>query len=178
MSDSLWHGLQHARPPCPSPIPRVYSNSCPLSQWCHPTNDLILCHPLLLPTSIFSSIGQVFSLGILNSSCFYCSFHSLHNSISFMQLLCLWQPVVSTVMLLCVPSHFSCDQLSATLWTVARQASLSMKFYKQEYWRGLPCPSSGDLPHPGIEPASPVATALQADSSPLSHQGSPHSYAY
>ena len=31
------HGLQHARPPCPSPTPRVYSNSCPLSQWCHPT---------------------------------------------------------------------------------------------------------------------------------------------
>ena len=38
MSDCLWpHGLQHARPPCPSPTPRVYSNSCPLSQWCHPT---------------------------------------------------------------------------------------------------------------------------------------------
>ena len=31
------HGLQHARPSCPSSIPRVYSNSCPLSQWCHPT---------------------------------------------------------------------------------------------------------------------------------------------
>ena len=31
------HGLQHARPPCPSPTPRVYSNSCSLSQWCHPT---------------------------------------------------------------------------------------------------------------------------------------------
>ena len=31
------HGLQHARPPCPSPTPRVYSNSCPLSPWCHPT---------------------------------------------------------------------------------------------------------------------------------------------
>ena len=31
------HGLQHARPPCPSPTPRAYSNSCPLSQWCHPT---------------------------------------------------------------------------------------------------------------------------------------------
>ena len=31
------HGLQHARPPCPSPTPRVYSNWCPLSQWCHPT---------------------------------------------------------------------------------------------------------------------------------------------
>ena len=37
MSDSLQpHGPQHARPPCPSPAPRVYSNSCPLSQWCHP----------------------------------------------------------------------------------------------------------------------------------------------
>ena len=38
MSDSLrLHGLQHARPPCPSPTPRVYSNLCPLSLWCHPT---------------------------------------------------------------------------------------------------------------------------------------------
>ena len=37
-SNSLWpHGLQQARPPCPSPTLRVYSNSCPLSQWCHPT---------------------------------------------------------------------------------------------------------------------------------------------
>ena len=37
MSDSLWpHGLQHARPPCPSPTPRVYSNLRPSSQWCHP----------------------------------------------------------------------------------------------------------------------------------------------
>ena len=36
--DSLWpHGLQHTRPPCPSPTPRVYTNSCPLGQWCHPT---------------------------------------------------------------------------------------------------------------------------------------------
>ena len=38
MSDSLWpHGKQHARPPCLSPTPGVYSNSLPLSQWCHPT---------------------------------------------------------------------------------------------------------------------------------------------
>ena len=37
-SNSLWlHGLQHARLPCPSPTPRAYSNSCPLSWWCHPT---------------------------------------------------------------------------------------------------------------------------------------------
>ena len=38
VSDSLRpHALQHSRPPCPSPTPGVYSNSCPLSQWCHPT---------------------------------------------------------------------------------------------------------------------------------------------
>ena len=37
MSNSLWpHGLQHVRPPCPSPTPGAYSNSCPLTQWCHP----------------------------------------------------------------------------------------------------------------------------------------------
>ena len=37
-TNSLWpHGLQHARPPCPSPTPGVYPNSCPLSRWCHPT---------------------------------------------------------------------------------------------------------------------------------------------
>ena len=40
VSDSLWpHEPQHARPPCPSPTPRVHPNPCPLSQWCHPTNS-------------------------------------------------------------------------------------------------------------------------------------------
>ena len=42
------HELQHARPPCPSPTPGVYSNSCPSSCWCH-SSQLILCRPLLLP---------------------------------------------------------------------------------------------------------------------------------
>ena len=38
VSDSLWpHGLQHTRPPCPSPTPEAHSNSCPSSRWCHPT---------------------------------------------------------------------------------------------------------------------------------------------
>ena len=58
VSDSLWpHESQHARPPCPSPTPRVYSNSCPSSRWCHPA--ISSCHPLLLPP-IPSSI-RVFS---------------------------------------------------------------------------------------------------------------------
>ena len=62
MSNSLWpHGLQHARPPCPSPAPGVHLNSCPLSWWCYPLSvDLILCCPLLLLPSIFPSI-RVFS---------------------------------------------------------------------------------------------------------------------
>ena len=48
-------------------------------------------------------------------------------------------------------------------WTVARQAPLSMEFSRQEYWNGLPFPTPGDLPNPGIEPRSP---ALQVDSLP------------
>ena len=58
----------------------------------------------------------------------------------------------------------------ATLWTVARQAPPSMKFSRQEYWIGLPFPSPGDLPDPGIEPTSP---ALQADSLPPEPPGKP-----
>ena len=59
ISDSLWsHGLQHTRLPCPSPTPRVYSNLCPYSWWCHPT--ISSCRPLLLLPSIFPSI-RVFS---------------------------------------------------------------------------------------------------------------------
>ena len=47
-----------------------------------------------------------------------------------------------------------------TPWTVAHQAPLSMGFSRQEYWRGLPLPSPGDLPDPRIEPPSPVSPAL------------------
>ena len=47
-------------------------------------------------------------------------------------------------------------RLFATLWTVARQAPLSMGFSRQEYWSGLLFPSPGDLANPGIEPASPA----------------------
>ena len=45
-----------------------------------------------------------------------------------------------------------CIQLFSTIWTVARQASLFMEFSRQEYWSGLPFPSPGDIPDPGIEP--------------------------
>ena len=61
-----------------------------------------------------------------------------------------------------------------TSWTVACQAPLSMGFSRQEYWSGLPFPSPGDLPDPGIEPRS---LALQADSLPTELQGKPLGYA-
>ena len=51
----------------------------------------------------------------------------------------------------CVLSHFSCVWLFATLWTVAGQAPLSLRFPRQEYWSGLPWPPPGDLPNPGTE---------------------------
>ena len=53
-----------------------------------------------------------------------------------------------------VLSCFRRVRLFVTLWTVAHQAPLSMGFSRKEYWSGLPCPLPGNLPYPGIEPAS------------------------
>ena len=57
-----------------------------------------------------------------------------------------------------------------TPWTVTDQAPVSMEFFRQEYWSGLPCPSPRDLPIPEIDPGSP---ALQADSLPSELSGKP-----
>ena len=62
-------------------------------------------------------------------------------------------------MLIC----FSHVQLFATLWTVAPQAPLSLGFSRQEYWSGLPCPPPGDLPDPGVEPASLMSPELAGE---------------
>ena len=64
------------------------------------------------------------------------------------------------VCVLCVLSRFSRVRPNATLWTVAHQAPLSLGFSRQEYWSGLPFPSWGDLPNPGIELVSPASPAL------------------
>ena len=61
-------------------------------------------------------------------------------------------------------------QLFATPWTIAYKAPLFTEFSRQEYCSGLPFPSPGDLPHPGIEPRSP---ALQADTSLSEPPGKP-----
>ena len=64
-------------------------------------------------------------------------------------------------------------QVFVTPWTIAHQALLSMGFSRQEYWSGLPFPSPGDLPNPGIEPGSP---ALQADPLPSKPPGNSSIY--
>ena len=63
----------------------------------------------------------------------------------------------------CMLSHLSCIRLCKTLWTVACQTPLSMGFSRQEYWKGLPVPSPGDVPNSGVQSRSP---ALKANSLP------------
>ena len=60
-----------------------------------------------------------------------------------------------------------------TPWTVAHQVPLSMGFYRQEYWRELPCPPLVGIPDRGIEPKSPGSPALQMDSLPTKSSGKP-----
>ena len=66
-------------------------------------------------------------------------------------------------------------QLFVTPWTVAHQAPPSIEFSRQEYWSGLPFPSPGDLPNPGIKPGSP---ALQADALQSEPPGNPNNRIY
>ena len=64
------------------------------------------------------------------------------------------------ITLLVLMHGLSCVRLFVTLWTIACQAPLSMGFFRQEYWSGLLCPPPGDLPDPGAEPKSPLASQI------------------
>ena len=159
VSNSLQpHGLQHARPPYPSPTPGVYSNLCPLSQWCHPTisSSFVPFSSRLEPfpasgsfpvSQLFTSGGQ--SIGVSASTLVLPnilaqdSFSNLHLCVLVVQLF---------------PTF--CDP-----WTAAHQAPLCMGFSRREHWSGLPFPPPGDLPDPGIEPGSPALKmdALQSE---------------
>ena len=87
-----------------------------------------------------------------------------------------WLNFTFDVSFLCAPVKLlSRVQLIATPWTVAYQAPPSMEFSKQEYWSGLPFPSPGDLPNPGIQPRSP---ALRADVFPFETLGKPSIYVF
>ena len=76
----------------------------------------------------------------------------------------------------CMLSCFSHVQLFVMLWTVARQAPLSMGFSRQEYWSGLPRPVSGDLLDPVIEPISLSLQHWQAGFLPPASSGKPGTY--
>ena len=89
---------------------------------------------------------------------------AFNTAISILENIFLFQTVKVKVKSL---SHV---RLFATLWTVAYQASPSMGFSRQEYWSGLPFPSPGDLPDPGIEPRSP---ALETDALTSEPPGKP-----
>ena len=102
---------------------------------------------LLLPTSPPNDCS---SCEVLHLNVFLIL--SLHNSI------------------LCAQS-LSRVQLFVTLWVAAHQVPASMGFSQKVYWSGLPFPSLGDLPDPGIKRESPVSPALQVDSLLLSHMG-------
>ena len=84
----------------------------------------------------------------------------------------LWQTSGGVCVCVCVKS-LSRVRLFATPWTVAHQTPLSIGFSRQEYWSGLPFPSPGDLPNPGIEARSP---ALQADALSSEPPGKPRQH--
>ena len=95
-----------------------------------------LCSIVLFLLFSWISIDYMYLLYLTSIDCIY-------------RLLCsIWVKSLSRV------------QLFATPWIVAYQPALSIGFSRQEYWSGLPFPSPGDLPEPGIEPGSPT---LQAD---------------
>ena len=73
----------------------------------------------------------------------------------------------------CILSCSRHVQLFATIWTITRQAPLSMGFSRQEYWSGLSCSPPRDLPYSGIKPMSPVPPAFQVDSLPTEPPGKP-----
>ena len=106
------HGLQHARLPCPSPTPGVYSHSCPLSQWCHPTisSSVVPFSSRLqsFPASGYFQMSQFFTLG------------------------------GNPLLLL---SRFSRVRLCATPQMAAYQGPPSLGFSRQEHWSRLPFPS-------------------------------------
>ena len=82
-----------------------------------------------------------------------------------------WHPALATFH--SEVKSLSLLRLSAAPWTVAHQASPSVEFSRHEYWSGLPFPSPGNLPDPGIEPGSP---ALQADALPSEPRGNHRNY--
>ena len=93
------------------------------------------------------------------------------NSKNIYSKICVLQILLKVLKDCCCLVTKFCPVLFVTPWPVACQASLSMRFPRQEYWNGLPFSSPRDLFYPGMEPTSPAG--WKADSLLLSHQGCP-----
>ena len=112
---------------------------------------------------VFASRGETISGG---------NFHGEYPAkVSFLELLLTLKAYPN--MSESISHSLSHVQLFAAPWTVPCQAPLSMEFSSQEYWSGLPFPSSGDLPDREIKPASLTSPALAAGSLPLAPPGKP-----
>ena len=168
------HELQHARLSCTLLSPRIYSNSCPLSQWYRPTISFSIT-PFSsclqsLPVSLswhFSSGGQSIEA---SASASVLSMNSqgrfplgLTGLISLLSkgLSRVFSSTIFFLLLFILYWKVKVKSLSrvwvfATPRTVAYQVPPSMGFSRQEYWSGLPLPSPGDVPNSGIEPTSPA----------------------
>ena len=117
-----FHGLQHTRPPCPSPTPRVYSNSCLLSWWCHPTISSSVV-PFFSHLQSFPASGSFQMSQLFTSGCQSIGVSAL-TSVLPMNIQD-WFPLGSVYQFSWVQS-LSRVQLFATPWIAARQASLSI----------------------------------------------------
>ena len=121
-------------------------------------------HPLIRHHFISMGLGFEQSLGLGDREAWCAAVHRVANSRIWLhdwtELNGTYLPLHIRAMCACFLSCFKIVLLFATLWTVAHQFPLSMGFSRQEYQSGLPCPSLGDLPDPGIEPASLTSPAL------------------
>ena len=111
---------------------------------------------------------EVYRPKIRNHFHFSSKYMEMTQGLVYSELIC--RALHCSAGLLTVVQSLSCVWLFVTPWTVARQAPLSMRFSRQEYWSGLPFPSPGDLHDPGIELACPT---LPADSLQSEPQGKP-----
>ena len=128
------HGLQHARLPCPSPSPKSCSNSCPPSQWCHPT----------ISSSVISFASHLQSFPA-SGSFLMSQFFVAGGQILELQLQHQSSQWMRVCVCVCVLVTQSCLTNYDPRTTVACQAPLSMGFSMQEYWSRLPLSSPG--PH-------------------------------
>ena len=171
MSNSLWpHGMQHARLSCSWLSLKVFSNSYPLSQWCCLTisssaTPFSFTFGLSQHQGLFQWVGSWhrgpkywgFSFSISPSSEYSALISFRIDRFHLFAVQIVETDTQWTLLKVKVKrkvKSLSRVRLFATLWTLTYQAPPSMGFSRQEYWSGVPFPSSGDLPDPGTEPRS------------------------